>query len=221
MLKDIFATSMRGHFTTTSADGTQERGQWSYRGYGNAEIELFSQAAVDDRRATVTRITLHSAERQVDQFEIATAWTENTGEHDLQLLAEKEGIYLRLSVDGMEDHPLEGQFELPPETVVDGPSPVFIMHLLLTAMPPEDRSTTTPVVWITPHASELETGFYRVSRTGRHIAIEVLDDDGSFRGAIRVDVADDGCPELIDRDGTLTQIVRTPTSTEAEPGATQ
>ena len=228
MIKDIYATSMHGHYTTTRADGDIETGRWSYRGYGNAEIELIAESDCSDNVETCLRVVVHSAERQLDAFEIDTRWNENTARRHVRLLGEKEGIYLKLRGEGLADEPLDAEFDLPPETIIDGPSPLFLIHLMMTALPAEDREVTTPVVKVSERVGEFTSGFYRVSRSGRDIAIVELDKQGEELGSISIRVADDGCPERIERARRLTErhaehteIVRTPHVAETEPGSTQ
>jgi hypothetical protein len=206
MLNDIFATSMGGHFQTTEDGAVIERGTWSYRGYGSAEIALHAEAELPRTGARYT-LDIHSAETQLDT--IALTALKGDGSKSLDLRVSIAGHEFDLSVDdGAEKR--EGHLSVPDETIYDGPSPIWLIHLLIVDPIPEDRTVVTPFVALGLSAEEIRSGFFRVSRAGLEITMEVLDNDGNPESTVQVTVADDGCPELVRSGNTVTEIVRVP-----------
>lgn len=221
MINDIYATSMHGHYHRTADGSVVERGSWSYRGYGNAEIELTADVQCNDAVGSRFRLRVHSAERQIDAFDVERSWTENTAERRSSIHAVRDGMFLRIEADGFGSEHLSGELELPPESIFDGPTPIWLIHLMMTALPPEDRTTTSPVITVRIDGSEFGGGFYTVSRSGADVQFTAIDSDGNATESWTVHVADDGCPERVTGNGTAVEIVRTPHVAEADPGNTQ
>jgi hypothetical protein len=204
MINDIFATSMHGRYTT-SANGTiVETGEWTYRGYGNAEITM---SATADRADANLRyeLRLHSVERQLDEI-----FFRPHGEAGPRPFHARIAGHI-VSINEPDGEALLGNLNVPPETVYDGPSPIWLVHLVMTAPPPTDREITTPVVRLSLDDGEFHGGFYRLERSGNNIAVSKLDKEGVALGSMSVILAEDGCPRRVVTDGSETEIVRLPT----------
>ena len=206
MLNDIFATSMTGRFETTRDGEVVERGNWSYRGYGNAEITMTADA---ETTTTGVRydVRLHSAERQVDEFFVRESEGDRARQEFRALVA---GHTVSLSTVDAGGATVEGTVQVPDETIYDGPSPVWLIHLVMTAPPPTDKVINTPVVRYDIGRGELVGGAYIVSRNGNTVFIQVVDDEGNHRDDLIVELAEDGCPRFIRSSGAVTEIVRIP-----------
>ncbi len=208
MLNDIFATSMGGHFQTTSGGAVVEGGTWSYRGYGSAEIAMTAESTLADGGIRYA-IDIHSAERQLDAITM-NVWGKDGGEK-LRLGASIAGHQIELLVkDG--DAERSGTLTVPDETVYNGPSPIWFVHLFLASPPPADRTVVTPFVALGLHADAISSGFYRVTRAGEMVTMELLNNDGETQSTIEVTLSDDGCPTLIRSGKVVTEIVRVPQS---------
>src|SRR5687768_3909994 len=139
MLNDIFATSMHGRFATTEAGTLVESGEWSYRGYGNAELAL---TASGERPAENLRyeLRLHSVERQLDEIFFRSLAGEQPTRSFHATIA---GHVLSLTAPNVDGDSAVGNLAVPPETIYAGPSPIWLLHLVMTAPPPRDRAVTT------------------------------------------------------------------------------
>jgi hypothetical protein len=208
MLNDIFATSMHGRYSTTEAGRIVEQGEWSYRGFGNAEITITASAERPDD-ALRFELRLHSAERQLDDVELRAL----EGEVPTRTLHAKiAGHVMTLeSANGDGDESL-GNLSVPPETVFDGPSPIWLIHLVMTAPPPTDRVVTTPVVRFMLEGGGAPGIFYRFTRDANRIAIAVLDDQGVETSSMSLRLDEDGCPRHIASGATETEILRLPSA---------
>jgi hypothetical protein len=208
MINDIYATSMHGRYTTTESGRLVEQGEWSYRGFGNAEITM---AASAERPVESLRyeLRLHSAERQLDEvyFRSLTDDVQTRAFH-----AKLAGHVLTLATPEDDGGEVIGNLTVPPETIYDGPSPIWLIHLAMTAPPPTDRLLTTPVVRFSIDSGELGGLFYRLEREGNDIAACMLDEEGTEKGTIRIALAEDGCPKRIVCGATETEIVRLPSA---------
>jgi|GEM_PF-4192672 len=208
MLHDIFATSMSGTYETRMGDELVERGSWSYRGYGNAEIALeASGERISGGRMFSVR--LHSVELQADQFAIAS-WTGVEEQERIEIRGEIAGSDINLHITGAGGDLHEGRVSVPEETVYGGPSPIWLIYQMIATPVPDDRVITTPFVRFGLDADDTGGGFYRVSRSGLHIVMTELDEDGAEIGRLDVDVADDGCPTIIRHGDLVTTVTRVP-----------
>jgi hypothetical protein len=208
MLNDIFATSMHGRYITTGSGTIVEEGEWSYRGFGNAEITM---AASAERPVESLRyeLRLHSAERQLDEiyFRSLTDDVPTRAFH-----AKMAGHVLMLATPDDDGGEALGNLTVPPETVYDGPSPIWLIHLMMTAPPPTDRILTTPVVRFTLDTGEIEGDFYRIVRDGNTVSATHLDKEGAEVGSIVLTLDEDGCPRRIVCGATETEILRLPSA---------
>lgn len=208
MMHDIFATSMGGSYETRAGEELIERGSWNYRGYGNAEIAMDADGELvrsQDRYA----IKLHSVERQVDDITLTT-WNDQDAARKLVIHAVVAGHDISVSVSDGDDDVKEGNISVPDETIYDGPSPLWVVHLMMVSMVPEDQVITTPFVRFGLTADDVRGGFYQVERKGPLVTFTALDTDGSSQGRVEIDLADDGVPMVI-RDGDFrTEIIRIP-----------
>ncbi len=207
MLNDIFATSMSGEYRTRDGENIVEQGSWSYKGYGNAEIDMKAEgeSGADDLRYA---IMLHSAERQLNYVECNARWSENGSDQSRHMHADISGYQIAVRL-GDDDHPV-GNVTAPDEAVYDGPSPIWLIHLMLTALPPVDREVTTPVVYFDAKRGALQGEFYRVSRKGLTVNVAVLDGKGEAIASKEIELSDDGCPRRIRSGERETEIVRLP-----------
>lgn len=208
MLNDIFATSMHGRYSTTESGRLVEQGEWTYRGFGNAEITLSASAERPDESLRY-ELRLHSVERQLDEvyFRSLTDDVPTRAYH-----AKVAGHILTVATPEEDGGEVIGNLSVPSETVYVGPSPIWLVHLVMTAPPPTDRLVTTPVVSFDIDSGELRGGFYRLEREGNIIAACVLDEKGNERGTITLTLAEDGCPKRIVSGDVDTEIVRLPSA---------
>lgn len=208
MLNDIFATSMHGRFSTTDSGQVVERGEWSYRGFGNAELTLAasSERPVDNVRY---ELRIHSAERQLDEIFFRTL---TDGSPTRAFHSKIAGHVMTIATPEDDGGELIGNLSVPPETVYDGPSPIWLIHLMMTAPPPTDRSLTTPVVRFSVESGEIGGCFFKLERRENDITIRELDGDGTETDIIAVTLDEDGCPRLITRGTLETEIVRLPSA---------
>jgi hypothetical protein len=208
MINDIFATSMHGRYSTNQSGRLIEEGEWTYRGFGNAEIAMTASATrpVD---GSAYELRLHSVERQLDGI----AFRSTGGDLPTRAFEAKiTGHIVTVSAPGDEGKEETGNFSVPPETIYDGPSPIWLIHLVMTAPPPTDRMPTTPVVRFGLATGELVGGFYRIERAGNDVTATVLDKDGSQIDTLSILLAEDGCPTRIVRGDLETEIVRLPSA---------
>jgi hypothetical protein len=208
MLNDIFATSMHGRYSTTESGRIVEQGEWSYRGFGNGEITM-SASAERPVECMNYELRLHSAERQLDEiyFRSLTDDVPTRAFH-----AKIAGHILTVAAPEDDGGDVIGNLTVPPETVYDGPSPIWLIHLVMTAPPPTDRLLTTPVVRFSLDSGELGGLYYRIEREGNNIAASVLDEKGNAQGGITINLAEDGCPKRIVAGATETEILRLPSA---------
>lgn len=217
MLNDIFATSMGGTYNTREGEELIERGTWSYRGHGSAEITV---NALADRplEGLSFEVTLHSAERQIGLISLEM-WESGMQDEKITVRAHIAGQQMAIQLLDAEGNKHEGNLSVPEETVFLGPSPVWLVHLMMTAPLPEDRTITTPYVAFGLHGDDVEGGFYRLERRGGVVLIAVLDADGNEiipadigNGipGLEVILADDGCPEIIRAGRVVTELIRVP-----------
>jgi hypothetical protein len=212
MLNDIFATSMAGEYTTRDGGTIVEQGSWSYQGYGNAEITMKAEGESNSDRLRFT-LLLHSSERQLNTIEFNARWSQDGNEHRRDVHADIAGYQISLR-EGENDQPM-GNLTAPDEAIYDGPSPIWLIHLMMTALPPVDREVTTPVIYFDAMRGALQGEFYRVSRKGLQVSLEVLDDSGERIGLKEIELSDDGCPRRISIGECETEISRIPHPTNA------
>ncbi len=210
MMHDIFATSMAGSYETRAGEELLERGSWNYRGYGNAEIAMHAEGESADGEERY-RLDLHSVERQVDDI-LLCSWIpddENVqGKFEVRVAV--AGHELNVSVNDGDGDAKEGVISVPDETIYDGPSPIWLIHLMMVSPMPADRVVTTPFVRFGLNADEVRGGFYRVARRDSLISMTELDEEGVEQGTVEIELADDGVPMTI-RDGAYrTDVVRIP-----------
>ncbi|MEP7219147.1 MAG: hypothetical protein ABI876_09535 [Bacteroidota bacterium] len=212
MLNDIFAASMSGHYETSSGGAIIERGTWSYRGFGSAEIEMKAGA---ERPADALRfaVELHSAERQIDRFTIATR-DQATDQQKIAIKASIAGHLLTVDFsDPSGTH--NGTLSFPDETIHLGPSPIWFIHLMLVDLIPTDRVITTPFIRYGLDSNSIGSGFYRVSRAGLDVRMELIDETGTVESVVEILLAEDGCPKKIMDGETTTEVVRLATALSA------
>ena len=92
----------------------------------------------------------------------------------------------------------------------DGPSPIWLIHMMMTAPPPEDREITAPFVRLDAESGEFRQGFFRVSRKGPTVRLLELDKEGVEHDLHVISLAEDGCPRRIQSGTAEIEIVRTP-----------
>lgn len=209
MLNDIFAASMSGHYETSSDGAVVERGTWSYRGFGSAEIELKAGA---ERPGDALRfaVEIHSAERQIDRFTISSR-DQATGQQQIAMKASIAGHLITVDyTDAAGTH--NGSLSFPDETIHLGPSPIWFIHLMLVDVIPTDRVITTPFIRYGLDPDSISSGFFRVSRAGLDVRMELIDDTGAVESVVEILLADDGCPQKITAGGTTTEVVRLATA---------
>lgn len=206
MINDIFATSMQGRFTVAESGRVVEEGEWTYTGYGNAEIAM---TAVGERadRSLRYELRIHSVELQLDSIEFMSR-AEGTPESGFK--ASVAGNMM--TVDSKDDAGAiqTSTIAIPPETIFDGPSPIWMMHVAMSSAPPTDRMVTTPVVVLNVDSGEFLRGFYRFASDGKLILVSILNASGDEVGSLEMTVADDGIIVRIDGNGRSIDIARLP-----------
>jgi len=222
MLNDIFAMAMAGTYETRDGDTVIERGAWRYRGHGSAEITL-SASAERPVEGTGFSLELHSAERQLDGIAL-DIWEKRAADKKMQIKVLISGHQLDISFTDSDGVRHQGVLSCPDETVFMGPSPIWMVHLMLTAPIPSDRMITTPYVALGLHGEDIEGGFYRITRVANRVSIAVLDADGNEilpadigNGipGLEVIVTDDGVPATIRAGRFVTELVRIPEALHA------
>lgn len=208
MMHDIYAASMAGHYETRAGDELIERGEWSYQGYGNAEITMEAKGE-RLRRGKGFSLNLHSVERQIDQFAISN-WSIPEEQGRTLIRGTITGHDIDLHITGGDGDTHEGSVSVPDETVYDGPSPIWMIHLMLVAPPPGDRAVTTPYVRLGLDADDVQAGFYRVSRQEKLITLADLDEEGNEVNHMEIEITEDGCPTVIRYGDMVTEVVRVP-----------
>jgi hypothetical protein len=217
MLNDIYATSMSGTYQTREGEEQIERGTWSYRGHGSAEITVHALAE-RGLEGVDFEVTVHSAERQVGLVSLEM-WESGIDDERITVRAHIAGSQMDIQIVDAEGSKHEGTLSVPDETVFLGPSPVWLVHMMMTSPVPEDRAITTPYVAFGLHGDDVEGGFYRLTRHGNIVSIAVLDADGAEiipadigNGVpgLEIILADDGCPEIIRSGRVVTDLVRVP-----------
>lgn len=216
MMRDIFATGMGGTFTSRKGDQVLQDGRWSYEGYGNAEIRMEAVGqSVDGGHQYAVR--LHSAERAIDSVHCKVTWTEDGREVMQHFDADIVGLDVTIrTMRG--DESFEGSISIPDQTFFDGPSPIWLIHAMMTDLPPEDREITAPVAAFDPRTGALVGGFYRFIRSGLTVTAHRLDEEGRQIDQVEIRLADDGCPTSIVADDVITEIVRVPRPAPVDAG---
>ncbi len=209
MINDIFATSMGGTYQRREGDRIIETGSWGYRGFGNAEIELKADGEMPNEHLKYS-VTIHSAELQLGDVRCRSVWRSTDGEETRELSAVIAGKEVRLNLDEGDGRPKEGTWSVPDETIYTGPSPIWLIHLCMTALPPHDRQVTTPVISFDAMNGVMEGGFFRIARTGPDLHIDILDTEGRLVDHRDIHLADDGCPVRITGPRSEIEIVRLP-----------
>jgi hypothetical protein len=207
MLNDIFATSMSGEYHTTGSDKTEERGTWEYVGYGNAEIRMTAKGE-SPSDGTSYELMIHSAERQLDEIEFRSNRGSGNGDAD----------FFRATIAGHDmsvhrrsgDREQFGSITAPDESIHDGPSPIWMIHLMMIAPPPVDREIIAPVIYLDDKHEVVSGRFYRFRRDGLKVEVAQLNEEGELQDHFTIELADDGCPQMIHRNGATTEILRLP-----------
>jgi hypothetical protein len=212
MLNDIYALSMGGHYESRRDGEIIERGTWSYKGHGNAEITL--EASTGPGPAPILyEVRVHSAERQIDEFQCESGPggdSSSSGAGRQSISAKVTGHLVEMRVNNQDGEPFEGVVSVPPETVYDGPSPVWMIHLMMTAPPPADREVTTPFVRLDPLTGGMTEGFFRVWRSDATVRLLELNIDGEEVEEWELELADDGCPRFIRNSRMEQEVIRVP-----------
>lgn len=201
--------SMSGNYETRTGEQIIEKGSWSYQGHGNAEIAM---EASGERLEEGVRFstTMHSVELQTDLFTIS-CWTGGeTQEHQTIIHGEIAGYTINLHISGGDGTQHDGAVSVPEETIYNGPSPIWLIHLMMTWPLPDDRIVTAPFVRFGLGADDNDGGFYRFSRAHKRVLIDELDSEGNERHRLEIELADDGCPISIRRGDVFTQVIRVP-----------
>ena len=178
-----------------------------YRGYGNAEIRLEAHGETD---ATSYSLTLHSAERRIDRFEFSARSTGRdapSGDYGFSAIVNGHELALSSVESGREAH---RNLAVPDEVVFDGPSPLWLIHLLVVTPPPADRTVTTPVLIFDENGGAMKGQFYRFERRGDELDIATLDQQGEVLQTFSVRVSESGVPALISSEDTVTEIMMMP-----------
>ena len=208
MINDIYATSMHGRYTTTESGRVVETGEWTYEGFGNAELTL-SATAERPEEGLRYELRIHSVERQLDEVYFRS----HTDDVPMNSFSARiAGHIMTVATPDEDGAELIGNLDVPPETVFDGPSPIWLVHLVMTAPPPSDRFLTTPVVRFNIDRGVLNGGFYRIARRDNTITASMLDEKGVERGDFTLTLAEDGCPKSIVCGVLETEILRLPST---------
>jgi hypothetical protein len=163
-------------------------------------------------------VMIHSAERQLGRMVLEVGEKEAEGDA-MTVSASVAGHLLDIELKDSQGNAHSGTLSIPEETIFMGPSPIWLVHLMLTAPIPEDRMVTAPYVALGLHGDDIEGGFYRFARAGNIVSIAVLDADGNEMipadigngiPGLEVILADDGCPEIIRAGRYVTEVVRVP-----------
>jgi hypothetical protein len=210
MLNDIFATSMAGEYTTQRGETIAEHGTWEYKGYGNAEIRMSATGEIAGDSLKYD-LMIHSAERQIDEVRLNFQQRQDGEDSRQQLRAVIAGHDIALEYnDGRNDR--VGSLSAPEEAVYDGTSPIWMIHLMMVELPPEDREVITPVLYLDAHDGALEGRLYRFKRDGLLVEVVKMNEEGEERGRQSIELADDGCPRIIRSGDTTTEILRFPSN---------
>jgi hypothetical protein len=214
MLNDIFATSMAGEYTTRRGDTIAEQGRWDYTGYGNAEIRMTASGEISEDSLKYD-LMIHSAERQLDEVTLNFRQVQDGHDTEQRLRAVIAAHDVAIEYnDGKNDR--KGSLSAPEEAVYDGPSPIWMIHLMLVELPPEDREIITPVIYVDPRDGALEGGIYRLKRDGLRVDVVEMSAEGEERGRQSIELADDGCPRFIRNGDRTTEILRFPQHSQTE-----
>lgn len=217
MLNDIYAMEMAGTYETREGDTVIERGTWRYSGHGSAEITMTANSERPEEGIAFS-LEIHSAERQLDGIAL-DMWEMRATDRRMQIRVLIAGHQLDIAFTDSDGVRHQGVLSFPEETVFMGPSPIWMVHLMLTAPIPTDRSITTPYVALGLHGEDIEGGFYRLTRVGNTISIGVLDADGKELipadigngvPGLEVIVTDDQVPATIRAGRYVTELVRIP-----------
>lgn len=209
MLNDIYALTMGGHYVSRRDGQIVEQGTWSYRGHGNAEITLEASTAAGPGPIAYD-VRLHSAERQIDEFHCLSRSSESPSETRRTVAARVTGHMVEMKVMNEEGDPFEGTVSVPPETVYHGPSPIWMIHLMMTAPPPADHEVTTPFVRLDPVTGGMSEGFFKVWRSDLLVRLLELNVDGEEVEEWEIEMADDACPRFIRNRLIEQEIIRVP-----------
>jgi hypothetical protein len=212
MLNDIYALSMGGRFESRRDGAIVEQGTWSYRGHGNAEITL--EASTGPGPAPfLYDVRLHSAERQIDEFQCDSSSGDSGADSRRSITARVTGHIVELKVMNADGEPFSGNVNVPVETIYDGPSPIWMIHLMMTALPPADHEVSTPFVRLDPVSGGMTEGFFRVWRNGSIVKLLEMNIDGESVEEWEIELSDDGCPRFIRNSLIEQEIIRTPHTT--------
>ena len=212
MLNDIYALSMGGRFESRRDGAVVEQGTWSYRGHGNAEITLEASNAPGPAQL-LYEVRVHSVERQIDEFQCESSSGEAGVTSRRSVAARVTGHTVELKASNSDAEPFAGIVNVPVETVYDGPSPVWMIHLMMTALPPSDHEVTTPFVRLDPLSGGMTEGFFRVWRSGSLVKLLELNIDGESVDEWEIEISDDGCPRFIRNSRMEQEIIRVPYTT--------
>lgn len=201
--------SMSGNYETRIGERIIEQGSWSYQGHGNAEIAMEASGERVEG-GMMFSVTMHSVELQTDLFTISSWIGRENQEHKTSIRGEIAGYTINLHISGGDGTVHDGSVAVPEETVYDGPSPIWLIHLMMTWPLPVDRVITAPFVRFGLSADDNDVGFYRFSRGDSRVLIDELDSEGIEQRRIEIELADDGCPTSIRRGDMLTQVIRVP-----------
>lgn len=212
MMRDIFATSMGGTFEMKAADTLIETGRWSYQGYGNAEIGMEAEGEILESGLRYS-LRIHSAEYQMGSVNYRAVWSEDGEEVIQEFQAEIVGVDVKIKTTrGSET--FDGDLTIPDATIFDGPSPIWMIHTMLTTPPPGDRQITAPVAVFDPKTGGVVGGLFRFQRTGSEVAVTRMDEDGDVVDHLTIHLADDGCPQSMHARQWEMAILRTPHSAD-------
>jgi hypothetical protein len=208
MLNDIFATSMAGEYRTQRGETITEHGTWDYKGYGNAEIRMTASGQMADDSLHY-ELMIHSAERQLDEVTLKFRQSQDgkDTEQRMRAVIASHDIAIEYN-DGSNDR--IGSLNAPEEAVYDGTSPIWMIHLMMVGLPPEDRAVITPVIYLDARDGTMEGRLYRLERNGLQVSVVEMNEEGEERGRQSIELADDGCPRLIKSGDTTTEILRFP-----------
>lgn len=212
MIHDIFATSMEGTFETRRGAEVIEKGSWSYRGFGNAEIEMGADGEFPAESVRYT-LRIHSAERRLEHVMAVVQTVGREDDRRQTLSANIAGGEMQLTITDPDSSSREGRLSVPDEVIYDGISPIWLIHLLMTFPPPTDRQVVAPVLSFDPRVGAVTGRFCDIRSDGNHVVIETVDESGERSQRRLVFLADDGCPVRIESNDTVTDIVRIPVTT--------
>ncbi|MBC8144977.1 MAG: hypothetical protein H7X80_05280 [bacterium] len=209
MINDIFATSMQGRFIVRNSGDVVEQGEWTYRGFGNAEIAMTAVAERVDGGLNY-ELRIHSVERQLDDIQFRS---QSGGVPTRAFNAKIAGHTMTLATPDEHGGEEIGNLALPPETIFDGPSPIWFIHLALTAPPPTDRVVTTPIIRFNISTGDFDGGFYRLKSDGKDVSVSALDTDGVETGTLAFTISDDGFVSQIRVGESEIEVQRLPSAT--------